>query len=88
MDSSYSRTSCGIAASAELHYATALQSSDSITVGSLDIRNLINRFDVVNLTLGVNVLTNRNFSIRPAMVIPLNDDQFDYEAMVQANVWR
>lgn len=77
-----------IAATAELHYATPLQSSDSITAGSLDLRNLVNRFDVVNLTLGLNVLTNHNFSIRPAMVIPLNDDQFDYEAMVQANFWR
>jgi len=77
-----------IAATAELHYATALQKSDSIRAGTLDIRNLVNRFDVVNLTLGVNFLTNRNFSIRPAMVIPLSDDQFDYEAMVQANVWR
>lgn len=77
-----------IAATAELHYATPLQGTDSITVGSLDIRNLVDRFDVVNLTLGVNVLTNRGFSIRPAMVIPLNDDQFDYEAMVQANFWR
>lgn len=79
---------CAIAATAELHYATALQSSDSIAAGSLEIRNLINRFDVVNLTLGVSVLTNQNFAIRPAMVIPLHDDQFDYEAMVQANVFR
>ncbi|MDA1049624.1 MAG: hypothetical protein O3C40_03970 [Planctomycetota bacterium] len=78
----------GIAATAELHYATPLQNSDSITAGTLDIRNLVNRFDVVNLTLGMNFLTNRNFSIRPAMVIPLSDDQFDYEAMVQANYFR
>lgn len=80
-----------IAAVAELHYATTLQDSDSISDGLLDIRNLTNRFDVLNLTLGMNVLTNRNFSIRPAMVIPLrsgNDKQFDYEAMVQMNVWR
>lgn len=77
-----------VAATAELHYATPLQSSDSITAGALDLRNLVNRFDVVNLTLGMNFLTNRNFSIRPAMVIPLSDDQFDYEAMVQANYFR
>lgn len=77
-----------IAATAEVHYSTPLQNSDSITAGALDIRNLVNRFDVVNLTLGLNVLTNRKFSIRPAMVIPLSDDQFDYEAIVQANYWR
>lgn len=71
-----------------MHYSTPLQNSDSITAGALDIRNLVNRFDVVNLTLGLNVLTNRKFSIRPAMVIPLSDDQFDYEAIVQANYWR
>ncbi|MCA9145238.1 MAG: hypothetical protein H6821_14780 [Planctomycetaceae bacterium] len=77
-----------IAATAELHYATPLQGSDSITAGALDLRSLVNRFDVVNLTLGMNFLTQHNFSIRPAMVVPLSDDQFDYEVMVQANYWR
>ncbi len=77
-----------VAATAEVHYASPLQDSDSIKAGALDIRNLVNRFDVVNLTLGMIFRTNSNFSIRPAMVIPLSDDQFDYEAMVQANYYR
>ncbi|MEO8495778.1 MAG: hypothetical protein ABI614_11950 [Planctomycetota bacterium] len=77
-----------IAATAELHYATALQNTDSIQAGALDIRNLVNRFDVLNLTVGLNVLTRGGFSIRPAMVVPLNDPQFAYEGMVQANYWR
>ena len=48
------------------------------------------RFDVLNLTLGVNIILNDSMTIRPAMVIPLsdgNDRQFDYEAMVQVNIW-
>jgi hypothetical protein len=77
-----------VAATAELHYATPLQDTDSITTGTLDLRNLVNRFDVVNLTLGMNFMTRGNFQIRPAMVIPLTDDQFDYEAMLQANYFR
>ncbi len=84
-------SSCAIAATAELHYATSLQDSDVISDGVLDIRNLTNRFDVLNLTLGLNVMTHHNFSVRPAMVIPLrtgDDEHFDYEAMVQMNYWR
>ena len=80
-----------VAAIAELHYATTLQDSDAISAGALTIQNFTNRFDVVNLTLGLNVRTNRDFSIRPAMVIPLStgdDELFDYEAMVQMNFWR
>lgn len=80
-----------IAATGELHYATTLQDSDVVQTGGLDIRNPTNRFDVLNLTLGLNVQTHQGISIRPAMVIPLrsgDDEHFDYEAMVQMNYWR
>ena len=80
-----------IAATAEIHYATTLQDADIVTVGGLDITSVTNRYDVLNLTMGASILANESFTIRPAMVIPLagdDDDQFDYEAMVQMNFWR
>ncbi len=77
-----------VAATAELHWASTLQDADTVNAAGLNITSLVNRYDVVNLTLGASVLVNESFTVRPAMVIPLNDDQFDYEAMVQMNFWR
>lgn len=77
-----------IAATAEIHWVSTLQDADVINTNNLNITSILNRFDVVNLTLGASVLVNDSFTIRPAMVIPLSDDQFDYEAMVQMNFWR
>jgi hypothetical protein len=37
--------------------------------------------------MGAAVLVNDRFTVRPAMVVPLNDRQFDYEAIVQMNFW-
>ena len=64
------------------------RSEDNVNAAGLNITSLVNRYDVVNLTLGASVLVNDSFTVRPAMVLPLNDDQFDYEAMVQMNFWR
>ena len=77
-----------IAATAELHYATTLQDADYVTAEEISIVSLQNRYDVLNLTIGANIALNSRISIRPAFVIPLHDDQFDYEAMVQANIFR
>jgi hypothetical protein len=79
-----------IAATAEVHYATALEDADTVDAFGVNVTSAANRFDVVNLTLGANILVNESFSIRPAMVIPVAgaNDQFDYEAMVQMNIWR
>lgn len=78
----------GVAATAELHYASTLQDADSINTNGLLITSAVNRYDLLNATLGFNIALNERVAIRPAMVIPLHDDQFDYEAMVQMNVWR
>ena len=62
-----------------------------VTANGLSIRSLTNQFNVLDLTLGCNILCNESFSIRPGMVIPLTDGdnkQFDYEAMVQMNYFR
>jgi hypothetical protein len=78
----------GIAATAELHYTTALQQADAIRLGALNLTSSLNRFDALNFTTGLNIAINDRMNIRPAFVIPLADDIFDYEAMVQANLWR
>ncbi len=84
--------SCAVAATAELHYATTLQDADLVSdIGLFEITSDINRFDILNLTCGVNILVNEAVSVRPGMVIPIaggDDDQFDFEAMVQMNFWR
>ncbi len=82
-----------VAVTAEIHYATTLQDADVVGDDFIgfQLASSINRFDIVNLTLGASILANDAFTIRPAMVIPLaggDDDQFDYEAMVQMNFWR
>jgi hypothetical protein len=82
---------CGltrISPSAELHYSTTLQDTDVVAANGFVIASPTRRFDVLNLTLGVSSLWNDRLWIRPAMVIPLRDDddkQFDYEAMVQVD---
>lgn len=77
-----------VAATAELHYATTLQDADAINAAGVVITNTINRYDVLNLTLGLNIALSDRIQIRPAFVTPLNDDLFDSEAMLQANFWR
>jgi hypothetical protein len=78
-----------VSAVAELHYSTTVQDADFINRNGLNIGTFTNRFDVLNLTLGVTLLSRSDISIRPAMVIPLrndDDEQFDYEGVVQVNV--
>lgn len=77
----------GLAAILELHYTTALQDTDSVSAGdgSLVLSNTINRFDVVNLTLGMHAQINRMTDVRIGGVIPLRNSQnrfFDSELMV------
>lgn len=80
--------SLAVAATAEMHWAGTLQDADIVKAGNLNITSLVNRYDVLNLTLGASILVNDRFTLRPAFVIPLNDKQFDYEAIMQVNVWR
>ncbi len=82
-------TIAGIAPMAEVHYATTIQDADFADGNGFMIRDFTNRFDVVNLTLGLNIFGRNGGSIRPGFVIPLrsgDDDQFDYEAQIQGNL--
>ncbi|WP_254508390.1 hypothetical protein [Anatilimnocola floriformis] len=86
-------TLTNLAALLEFHYTTSLQDTDAIaaTVGGrpIDYRNNFNRFDIVNLTTGVQARLWDNTSVRVAGVFPLGsrDDQrfFDSELQVQIN---
>jgi hypothetical protein len=82
------RICTGAAALLELHYSTTLQDADTAEGNGFMVRGLTNRFDVLNLTAGVNLLCRNGATLRPAMVIPLrtdDDEHFDYEAIFQAN---
>jgi hypothetical protein len=82
-----------LAAILEFHYTSSLQDTDVIagTVGGrpIDYRNNFNRFDIVNVTAGVQAMLFDNTSVRVAGVFPLGsrDDQrfFDSELQVQVN---
>lgn len=82
-----------LAAILELHYTSSLQDTDEVR-GDADGRaftysNSFNRFDVLNLTAGVQAQYNVLTSIRVACVVPLgaaDDDRFfDSEIQVQIN---
>ncbi len=73
---------------AELHYTTTLQSSDRVDGNGIVVTNLSDRFDVLNATFGSHFMLGNSLVVSPAMAIPLrdgDDEQFDYEAMVQVN---
>ncbi|MCI0356964.1 MAG: hypothetical protein L0211_00570 [Planctomycetaceae bacterium] len=89
----YAECITGIAGVLEFHYTTALQDTDAIffersTTFGL-ISNPRNRFDVVNLTAGLNFLLGEMSNLRVAGAFPLGDtaDQrfFDAEVQVQFN---
>lgn len=82
-----------LAAILEFHYTSSLQDTDAIvaTAGGrpINYRNNFNRFDIVNVTAGVQAMLFDNTSVRVAGVFPLGsrDDQrfFDSELQVQIN---
>jgi hypothetical protein len=82
-----------LAAILEFHYTSSLQDTDVVNgmVGGrpIDYRNNFNRFDIINITAGVQAQLFDNTSLRVAGVFPLGsrDDQrfFDSELQVQIN---
>lgn len=82
-----------LAAVLELHYTSSLQDTDRVvgnTPGRLvDFTNNFNRFDILNLTAGLQAQFNTLTFVRVACVVPLGarDDQrfFDSEFQVQVN---
>jgi hypothetical protein len=82
----------GVAAIAEFHYTTTLTNADTVA-GSVNgipvtIGSTANRFDVVNGTVGVQILLFDMSSLRVGGVFPIgNEDRrlFDSEVQVQFN---
>ncbi len=83
----------GVASVLELHYTTALNDGDAVFIeqdgASALISNPRNRFDVLNLTAGLNFLLGELSNLRVAGVFPLGDSAdkrfFDAEVQVQFN---
>jgi hypothetical protein len=88
----YAERLTGLAVVSELHYTTTLQDSDvlalNINGADLTVASRGNRFDVLNGTIGVQMLMFEISSLRVAGVFPLRgEDQrlFDSEIQVQFN---
>jgi hypothetical protein len=89
----YAEWITGVAGLLEFHYTTSLQDTDSVLIDvpqfQTVIDNPVNRFDVVNVSAGVNVAFGPMANLRVAGVFPLGDelDQrfFDAEVQVQFN---
>jgi len=87
----------GIVPSLELHYTSSLNDADNIRVSeatafgtdAIEIRSIINRFDHLNLTLGVHFVFGRGATITPGLVMPLRkgyDKEFSGEFVLEVNV--
>ena len=79
----------GLAAILEFHYTTALQETDEVhsVAGMTIFGNPLNRFDVVNMTLGLNAQLGEMTDLRLGGVFPLRNSQnrfFDSE--IQASL--
>lgn len=61
----------GLASVVELHYSTALNDAHSPEFGFITVGNRDNRFDVVNLTLGLHSEWHGDTALRLAAVVPL-----------------
>jgi hypothetical protein len=89
----YGECVSGVAAMLEFHYTTAIQDADQLAFGQPSGTGFIttpgNRFDVVNVSTGVNFAFGEWTNLRVAGVFPLGDEIderfFDAEVQVQLN---
>ena len=88
----YAERLTGLAVVSELHYTTSLQDTDVLALnlpgGNVTVASRGNRFDVLNGTIGMQMLLFELSSLRVAGVFPLrSEDQrfFDSEVQVQFN---
>ncbi len=80
----------GVVPTLELHYSSSTTDSDTITdpASGATISSTNNRFDYLNMTLGMHFMFARGGNITPAFVLPLregSDRAFDYEVQTQVN---
>ena len=77
----------GLASVVEFHYTGTLNDGDVIDVGDR-FGSLLNRFDMVHLTVGLHTELHQNTTLRIGGVFPLNDGldrAFDAEVQVSVN---
>lgn len=80
----------GMALVGEVHQFAALQDTDGIPTPdpqSFGVRARDERLSLTTLTFGVHSLLAGNSTLRVAGVVPMNNDQFDGELIVQFNVF-
>jgi hypothetical protein len=77
----------GLALVGEVHQFTTLQDTDAIPndPGLIGARAPSERLSLTTLTFGVHSLLAKNSTLRVAGVVPMDDDQFDAEMIVQLN---
>ena len=63
----------GLAGVLELHYTTALNRADNVNLGFVHFGDGSGRFNVFNLTTGLQANIGRSTSVRAAFVAPLRD---------------
>jgi hypothetical protein len=67
----------GLASILELHYTSSLNDADAFNLGGIPRRGAENRFDILNMTTGLQVELNQELRINLAGVFPLRDGRFD-----------
>ena len=79
----------GFAPVVELHYATTISDSDLVKRSGFLVGDLTRRYDVLDFTFGMHFELKNELSLRPGVVVPIrrgDDQQFDYEVFLQANL--
>ncbi len=80
----------GLASLLEFHYTTALNDAQNADIGGagfFTVGNNANRFDVVNMTIGLHSEWSTNTSIRAAFVVPLgNEDDRFFDSELQLSL--
>ena len=67
----------GLASILELHYTSSLNDADAFNLGGIPRQGAENRFDILNMTTGLQVELNQELRINLAGVFPLRDGRFD-----------
>jgi hypothetical protein len=78
----------GVALVGEVHQFTTLQDTDGIPIADptdIGVRATDKRLSLTTLTFGVHSLLAGNSTLRVAGVVPMDNDQFDGELIVQFN---
>ena len=67
----------GVASVLELHYTSSLNDADTINLAGIPRVGTENRFDILNLTTGLQFELNQELRINLAGVFPLREGRFD-----------